>query len=331
MNQYRYNPLSDRWIILADSRKKRPHRFTPAPPAEPFVQDCPFCPSHEKMTPPETFALRPDASAPDTPGWQVRVVPNKYPALTPDADPPTAGRHTQPGLGVHEVIIESPQHDHSFADHSPAHAAQLLGVLRDRYRTHAQNSHLRLICIFNNHGRHSGASLPHPHFQLIAPAVLPISHAHRLTHYQNYYSQHNRSIFDAVLEEELTAGDRIIATNEHFVAFCPYGSRCPFEAYIVPRQNDPDFAAASDDVLASLAQLLQPALARLKEGLGDPDYNLALHTAPLNEDCTDTFRWFLEIYPRLATRGGFEIGTHMYINTTAPETAAAFYRNETNL
>lgn len=280
------------------------------------------------MTPPETFALRPEGSEADSPGWSVRVVPNKFPALTGQADGAAIHAGARAGVGIHEVIIESPFHDRSFPDHPLDHAGRLLGVLRDRYHSCAQSPTSRYVCIFNNHGRRSGASLPHPHFQLLAPSVVPAGLAHRMAYYQDYYDQHKRSVFDMVVAEELAAGERVIAANEHFVAFCPFGSRCPYEAYIVPRQDCPDFASTTDDVLGSLAELLQPPLVRLKQDFGDPDYNLAVHTAPLDCDGAGVLRWYLEIYPRLATRGGFEISTHMYINTVSPETAAAFYRGE---
>lgn len=333
MSEYRYNLLTDRWTILAGDRAHRPHRIGnhQAPTRVDFEHDCPFCPGNEHTTPPETFAIRPDGSVADRPGWSVRVVTNKFPALTPDAEASPAHPQARPGTGIHEVIIESPQHNRSFADHPADHAQQVLRVLRDRYRTHAQSSAPRLICIFNNHGANSGASLGHPHFQLIAPTIVPAATIERLAHYEDYYKQHHRSVFDAFLETELDDGERIIATNEHFVALCPFGSRCPFEAYIVPRESLGDFDSTSDSVLASLVELLQPPLARLNDGMGGTGYNLAFHTAPLDRDEHNSFRWYVEIHPRLTTRGGFEICTHMYINTITPETAAAFYRGETDI
>lgn len=335
MAQYRYNLILDRWTILATDRGKRPSDFvrvrpTDKEPTPEFDSTCPFCPGNERLTPPESFALRPDGSAPDTPGWQVRVVPNKFPALTgqQSADKQPTPLTARPGRGAHEVIIESPLHHCSLGHHQPDQAQRILQTLRQRYRGHAQNGAHRLITIFYNHGRSSGASLSHPHLQLLAQPLVPPFVERLLERDDAYQQQEGRSLFDAVIEAELDAGERVIASDEHFLAFCPFAAVCPFEAYLLPRKPMPHFGTLDDAGLASLTLMLQSVLHRLDTGLGRPDYNLAFHTAPLDHPCPPRFRWFLQLYPRLSTMGGFELASDTFINTVAPELAAAFYRGQ---
>jgi UDPglucose--hexose-1-phosphate uridylyltransferase len=333
MSEYRHNLITDRWVIIAAERGKRPSDFKKQPADNPqaFQSGCPFCSGNEQMTPPEVFAIRPDHSRPDTSGWLVRVVPNKYPAVGRDSvnieslEPYLA----EPGRGIHEVIIESPHHEQSLAGHGREQAKRIFTTLRDRYRIHSHNSMVSTICLFNNHGGSAGASLMHPHFQLITLNVLPPRLVAQLEYCRNYYAEHDRNVFGAMIEFETSIGERIIARNDSFIAVCPFASMCPFEVYILPRITQPQFGDLTDTMADDLAAIAKIILSRLETGLGNPDYNMVVHTAPTSEE-ENYFCWYIQIYPRLSTAGGFELGTDIYINTVAPNLAAAFYRGENN-
>ncbi|KPK74450.1 MAG: hypothetical protein AMJ79_14105 [Phycisphaerae bacterium SM23_30] len=332
MSEYRYNLITNRWIILAAGRGGRPFDFArrPKPSLPDYDEDCPFCPGHEQKTPPEAFAVRPADTKADSPGWSVRVVANKYPALSIPPDTPSAigGLESRPGHGLHEVIIESPRHNCSFNEHETQQALLIGRTLRDRYRIHQQNPHLRLISIFYNHGSAAGASLAHPHFQLIAQSMIPPRLTAQLEHHRRYYHQHGRRPFEALIEAELADGSRVIASQDHFVVLCPFASEVPFEVYLLPRQNQNHFGMITDEMLDPFLRLLRQIINRWNEGLNHPDYNLVFHSAPADGKDYPQFRWYVQLYPRLNTPGGFELATDIYINTVSPESAALFYRSE---
>jgi len=365
MPQYRYNLITDQWVIIAGDRGRRPTDFqsTEEPKNSDFGETCPFCPGHETMTPPETFAIRPADTPPDSPGWSVRVVPNKYPALrSVDNQVETNLPLKQhPGAGSHEVIIESPHHNICMGHHDSDQAVIICQILRDRYRYHvaqftrtchserSEESRARiegLVTIFYNHGATSGASLSHPHFQLLTQSVIPPRLLYLLQHCRQYHQQHGRSVFDAVIEAELDAQERILTCTDDFIVFCPFASRSPFEIYLLPRFEQTHFGQLDDAVLKTFSETLQQTLRCMDEHLNNPDYNMVFHTAPLschsfallkdkserseeshsNKEDYPGFRWFLHICPRIGVTGGFELATDVFINTIPPETAAQFYR-----
>ncbi|MFC1782942.1 galactose-1-phosphate uridylyltransferase [Planctomycetota bacterium] len=332
MSEYRYNLITNQWVILAPRRGGRPSDFSRCSKRSlpDYDEDCPFCPGHEQMTPPETFAVRPTDTKADNPGWSVRVVPNKYPALSDQTDIPSVGGgvNSRPGRGLHEVIIESPIHNRSFDQHEFEHVLLVCRTLRERYRIHQENPLVRLVSVFYNQGRTSGASLAHPHFQLIGQSVIPPRLTAQLKHCRDYYEQYDKTVFDEVIDSELAAGNRIIAAPHDFVALCPFASEVPFEVYLLPRVSQNHFGMITDDMLGDFVQLLQRITNRLSKGLGDPDYNLVFHTAPADGDDYPGFRWYVQLYPRLNVPGGFELTTGVYINTVSAESATQFYRGE---
>ena len=337
MSEFRHNLITNQWVILAPARGGRPYDFSQSNHTESASADnCPFCAGRERMTPPEVYAIRPEGSPPDGPGWLVRVIPNKYPALRADLPPqpipadfsdhPELSFCAWSGAGVHEVVIEAPEHDRHFARLAPAHAVCALAAVRQRYRALQQAENVKIIGIFINHGGSAGASLSHPHFQIIAPDLLGGRLADQLHYYQEFQRRQGRGVFEITLEQELAAGSRVIAADEHFVALCPCAARTPYEVYVLPRASQAHFSDLADTALPSLAEKLQLVLGRLERGMNNPDYNLVLHSAPAAPGDYPGFRWFVQIAPRLSIRGGFELSTHIYVNTIAPEEAAAFYR-----
>ncbi|MCK5271501.1 MAG: hypothetical protein KAJ52_02950 [Sedimentisphaerales bacterium] len=354
MPEYRHNLITNRWVIIASRRSSRPRSFAHSSQNKltDFDPECPFCPGNEKMTPPETFALRDGNSGADTNGWSLRVVPNKFPFLdfgnnandgnnrnnrnNKNNEKGKNGEMISKNVfdgrqadGMHEVLIESPRHDVHFAQHNFDHACVILRALRNRYRCLAEDGHIKHISIFCNHGLSSGASLAHPHFQIAAGSVVPPRLAGQIACCRQYLATHGRSVFETTLENELGVGERLIARNDNFLAFCPAASMCAYEVYILPRFAQAQFGSLEDKQIPDLTEILQRILARLDEGQGNTDYNLVFHTAATDTDESEkAFCWYIQIFPHVSVPGGYELATDIYINTTAPATAAAFYRDE---
>lgn len=324
MPELRQDPVSERWVIIATERAKRPSDFKPLHKEKKGNASCPFCPGHEKETPPEVLAFRDANTEPDTPGWQVRVVPNKFAALVADGEVSSESKgmyRTMSATGVHEVIIEGPDHDTLFADLAPEHAVQVLKAWRQRYLQLKQDKRLQYIQLFKNHGPTAGASLEHPHSQLIATPLVPAAVNEELARLKAYRQEKKSCLFCDLIEAELATGTRVVAYNEEFLAFCPFASRFPMETWIIPRRHQANFGECEDGQLKQLAAILQETLSRLQKAANDPPFNLVLHTAPLRQE-GDTYHWHFELLPRLTIIAGFEWGTDMYINPTPPEIAA---------
>jgi UDPglucose--hexose-1-phosphate uridylyltransferase len=349
VHEYRQNSLTGNWVIISPGRAARPQQFT-GHDKQSLPQrddDCDFCPGNEHKTTPEVYAVRDDYSAVDREGWHVRVVANKYPAVTIDAagvpTPASAApdrvpapevsstqsklRPSRPGVGMHEVVIESPAHDRHLALQDTVQATRIVETLRHRYRMIMQARDVRYISVIKNHGRRSGSSLHHPHLQIIATAVVPPSAGFMVDRQEAFAKEAGRSYFEAVLEEELSSGKRIVGMNEEFVTLSPWASQVPYEMWIVPRRQMSAFGDLPDEQMERFAIVLRDALYRLHQGAGDPDYSFAIHSAPKGQRAQQHHRWFVQIAPRLTTPAGFEFGTGMYINTVAPEDAAATMRN----
>lgn len=330
MPELRYEQVTRTWVIIATERAKRPSDFAKTAPPRKGGDNCPFCPGHESMTPPEVLADRQEGTAPDTPGWTVRVVPNKFSALDRLAAYRPLHRgffNSFEGAGAHEVIIETPDHDRPLALQDREQVVRALNIWRERYRALGEDHRLEYTQIFKNHGAVAGASLEHPHTQLIATPIIPIRVQTKLAYASSYYEENGSCYYcDSIVAEEQEQ-KRIIYSDDHFVAFCPFASRFPLEVGLIPRQHQHSFAAANPEQLDSLARALSMIAKRLMEGLNDAPFNLLLHTSPYFGDAyRKSFHWHLKIHPRLTLIAGFELGTGMYINPTPPEMAGEFYR-----
>jgi len=326
MPELRQDPVSQRWVVIATERAKRPSDFKSPPNERKGSANCPFCPGHEQETPPEVLAFRAEGTAPDTPGWQVRVVPNKFAALAGPGEATTETRglyRTMAGVGAHEVIIEGPDHNTFFADLAPEHAVQVLKAWRQRYLQLERNPELQYIQLFKNHGCTAGASLEHPHSQLIATPLVPAAVSEEMARISAYMEAKESCLLCDIIETELATGARVVAFNKEFLAFCPFASRFPMEMWILPRRHQAGFGACDDEQLEQLAAILQDSLSRLRAAAADPPFNLILHTAPLHQQ-EPLYHWHFELLPHLTIVAGFEWGTDMYINPTPPEIAAQY-------
>jgi UDPglucose--hexose-1-phosphate uridylyltransferase len=337
MSQWRQDPLSGRWVIIAADRGRRPNEFRLARRLTGAAAGCPFCPGHEQDTTPEILAWgRPDGAAADGPGWRQRVFPNKYPALGPDPEsgPSAAGLAARPGLGAHEVVVYSPRHADGPTTLGPDGLADLLRLLVHRTRDLAADPGHRYVLAFVNHGPEAGATLAHPHGQIVATPVVPDTVAAK----RDRFLDHRRiadgaCLLCALAAQEERAGERLVAAGEHGVVLAPWASRLPYEMLLVPRRHGADPTGCADAELAGLAALLDRALAGLERRHPDPPLNLVLHGAPLvrgpgDEEAAAAFHWHLEVLPRLTRLAGFEAGTGFFINALPPETAVRRLRGE---
>lgn len=335
MPQLRKDPVTREWVVIATERSRRPTDFRSREDIQgkpPFSPTCPFCPGNEGMTPPELLAYRPADTAPNTPGWWVRVVPNKFPALAIEGQLDRTGfglYDMMNGIGAHEVIVETPAHDKSIATASPLQAQEVLWAYRDRFLDLQQDRRFKYILLFRNHGKVAGASLEHAHSQLIALPMVPQDVALQLDGAQRHSEYHERCIYCDMVRQEISFGERIVCMNDEFVAFCPFAAKSPFETWIMPRDHSVSFAAEDRSRINSFAAVLQDVLNRVARCLNDPPYNYILHTAPINQERDRDFHWHLAVMPRLTIAAGFEMGTGIYINVTAPEDAAKHLRAAT--
>lgn len=335
MAELRKDIVTGRWVIISTARGKRPHDFSPDVKEAKGKENCPFCEGNEGMTPPEICALRPAGGRRDGPGWKVRVVPNKYPALGIDFPLTKKGIgifDQMTGFGAHEVIVESTDHEKATEDLATEQIRDVISVCQDRIQDLHQDTRFRYVLLFKNEGPQAGASLSHPHLQLIATPVTPIRVKEKLMGAETYYKQKERCVFCDLIAHEKELNARIVYENEFFITFCPFASRFPFEMCMLPKHHELNFYESRVHVL-EMAQCLKVTLQKLDKVLNRPQYNYLFHTAPnlftrrgywqtIHED----YHWHIEIIPRLTKVAGFEWGTGFYINPTSPEDAAKYLR-----
>jgi UDPglucose--hexose-1-phosphate uridylyltransferase len=328
MPELRRDPVSGRWVILSTDRARRPLDFKPERPRT-GNGHCPFCRGREETTPPEILAYRPDGSPPNTPGWTLRVVPNKFPALQIEGSLNRKGDgiyDMMNGIGAHEVIIETPEHETSLARIDVNRIEDVLYAYRDRIRDLQQDQRLRYVLIFKNYGEEAGASLEHSHSQLIALPILPRLVNTEVARAEEFWKEKERCIFCDIITQEIEDAKRIVARNEHFLALAPYAPRFPFETWILPTRHASDFDTTPPHEFPSLARMLSEVLRRMDRALADPPYNYVLHNAPFKDRQSGHYHWHIEIMPKLTRVAGFESGSGFYINPTPPEDAARFLR-----
>jgi UDPglucose--hexose-1-phosphate uridylyltransferase len=330
MPEIRKDPVIGRWVIISTERRQRPTGFLHQSSVPTKNNFCPFCPGNEDKTPPEILAYRKKNSQPNTPGWTLRTVPNKFPALKIEGDFKREGDGVYDnisGIGAHEVIIESPEHTDTLSSLSDKNFEDLLWAYRDRIVDLKKDSRLRYILIFKNHGEQAGATLEHTHSQLIALPIIPKRVAEELDGSLEYYNFKERCIFCDIIRQEIHQGVRVIDENHDFLAFAPYASISPFETWIIPKLHGASFENATKPQYESLAIIFRNILKRIDKVLNFPPYNFILHSAPFDQAGSEYFHWHFEIMPKLTKVAGFEWGSSFFINPTPPEEAASFLRD----
>ncbi len=331
--EIRQDVTTGNWVILAPGRGDRPSDFNRETPSSPraadYDPDCPFCPGNENRIPP----ILEETAADDGSGWQTRVIPNKYPILSPDG----GGRGQLEGFfprlpdrGRHEIIIESPRHDLDLEEMELPALARVLETWRDRCRTiRAETPKLNPV-IFRNRGPGAGTSLLHPHTQLIAAAGPPPRLIRREETARTYYQQRRSCLYCDLLAAEEAEGARTLPAAEGLAAFIPFAASGPFETWIIPRGHRPDFAGTGPEETLQLAGTLRGILLRLKRILGDFSYNLVVAPPFISPDSRPFSHWHLRIIPRLTTPAGFEFETGISVNPGLPEEDAARIRDAGN-
>ena len=339
MSELRFDPIKKTWVIVASERGRRPSQYEGSGAAHEEPEGCPFCVGNEGMTPPEVFAVRKDRSDPDGPGWTVRVVPNKYPALSPDLpyEPYVEGIQSRiPGFGIHEILIETPVRNRQMVDMDREELGEVLLVLRDRLAAHLSDGRFRAVIGFKNHGKDAGASLVHSHCQIMALPVVPNHLAALLESFTEHRERTGNCLYCEIVESEKVKGERVIEDSGDFAALAPFAAASPFQVRIVPTIHSHSFTQLNEEGTSELAVILGSVLRRLRHVLGEHPWNMVFYTAPAetaggedsnsNGNSNREFHWFLEITPRLTNLAGFEMGSGFLINTVSPEECAELLR-----
>jgi UDPglucose--hexose-1-phosphate uridylyltransferase len=327
--ELRKDPITNRWVIISTDRAKRPSDFVRESVQIRGTGFCPFCYGNESKTPPELLTYGRNGSGPNSPGWKIRVVPNKFPALGIEGDLDRSGEgifDRMNGVGAHEVIVETPDHQMTLARLNEKAIEDLFWAFRDRMLDLKNDKRFRYILIFKNHGDAAGASLEHTHSQLIALPIVPKRVREEVDNCKRYYEQKERCIFCDMIRQEQEENARVILENDYFVALSPYAPRFPFEVWILPKHHGSAFENNQSPVYWSLARLMKDCLLRLEAVLDNPAYNLMIHTSPIGEETNPHYHWHIEIMPKLTKVAGFEWGSGFYICPTPPEESAKFLR-----
>lgn len=306
MPEYRHDAIHDRRVIIAAERAARPYTAQAASIARSGPDSCPFCPGHEHETPPETYRTGP--GEPETPGWRVRVVPNLYPIV---GDEPSTGDAT----GAHEVVILSPDHDRDLGGLDDDGAVEFLTVMRDRTRVHLAAGRA-FVSVFVNSGRGAGASIEHPHGQLVAPdasADAVVAMTERFT--------------ADLVAAEIAAARRsdLLVVDGPAPAWCPPASWSPYQLRIAHRSTRARFDEATDAEIAVVARATRDAVAAVDRALPGAPYNVVIHSAPPGVTPRE-MHWHVEVVPRTSVIAGFELGSGVFANAVAPEQAARVLR-----
>jgi UDPglucose--hexose-1-phosphate uridylyltransferase len=328
MPELRKDPIHGRWVIIATERSRRPSDFTPEGP-RPIGGFCPLCEGNEDRTPPEVLALRDNGISPNSPGWSLRVVPNKFPALRIEGGLDREGEgiyDRMNGIGAHEVVIETPLHHETLATLPLKAVENVFWAYRERIIDLRRDDRLRYVLVFKNYGSAAGASLEHSHSQIIALPIVPTRVREEIEGSKNYFLYKDRCVYCDIIRQELRQRSRVIVENSAFVSIAPFASRFPFETWILPKNHQPSYEQMEASLYRPAAEILSDTLRRLKQVLDDPPYNYIIHTSSFPEQDRDCYHWHIEIMPKLTKVAGFEWGTGFYINPTPPEEAAEYMR-----
>ncbi|QEG20173.1 galactose-1-phosphate uridylyltransferase [Mariniblastus fucicola] len=338
MSDIRFDPISGQWVTIAPNRNDRPVEFIPA---ERVIKRllCPFCAGNELETP-ATLASY-DASGnkvEDEDPWLVRVVPNKFPSFSVANGrncEPSAANAQAPGNGLYEsfcthgiqeLVVPSSKHIQSFSDLTKNETRVTHFAYRDRIRSAAEQD-LAHAMLFTNCRSAAGASLEHIHSQLIVSPIVSAAVSQRIERNRTYHSDHGRHLIHALNEWELDQQHRVVERTENFSVICPYASRFAFQVWIVPNAELPTFQKCSDSALEELGELTRKQVTRLESVLDAPAYNVLYHLPPFSE--MENQPWYVEIFPRITTPAGFELGTDFWVNPVSPEVATRRLRQVT--
>ncbi|HHF97968.1 MAG TPA: galactose-1-phosphate uridylyltransferase [Candidatus Aerophobetes bacterium] len=326
MTELRKDPVSGRWVIISPERGKRPSDFSFEEFPEIKKEGCPFCEGNETITPPEIFSYRKNGTKPDTPGWRIRVVPNKFPALRMESklNKKEEGIYEMmSGVGAHEVIVETPKHIEDILVSSDLKVAEeVIKVYRQRMIELMKDARFEYVLVFKNKGKEAGASLNHSHSQIIATPVVPKRVEEELEGSRKYFNDKEKCVFCDMIRQEISMEERLLWEDEYFISFCPFASRFPYEMTILPKRHTCDFREINQKEIKSFARMLKNCIKNLNRIVPHLPYNYLIHTCPSSRQNLSYYHWHLEIIPRLTVIAGFEWGAGFYINYMPPEKAA---------
>jgi UDPglucose--hexose-1-phosphate uridylyltransferase len=327
MSELRHNVITGDWVIIASERARRPADFKKARYSAAVVpayqKDCPFCIGNEAVSGEETFRISDGGS------WLVRCLYNKFPALSPKEDLARCSDSLYgsiTGFGFHEVLVENTRHDVIIPLMPDVDVENVIGAYRSRYGVLERKNEVETIIIFKNQGPQAGASLVHPHSQIIATPITPPSLRHRVDRALRYFEAEGRCIFCDMLKRETEDKKRVILETDNFVSFVPFAPAAPFLTWIFPRRHIASFGEINDTELKDMSRHLKKILSKLYRGLDNPDYNFTIRSAPVREKAVKYFHWYLSIVPRIINPAGFELGSGIFINPSIPEECAEFLR-----
>lgn len=322
------DPIVGRWVIVSNDNPKGPSDFHGEKEPQTDPENCPFCPGHEHMTPPEIFVQREGGQA-NGPGWSLRVVSNKFPALKIEGelDREAVGMFDMMnGVGAHEVIIETPDHTKELSQLEVSEIEQIIWAYITRALDLRKDKRFQYILLFKNHGKSAGASLSHSHTQLIALPMIPKSVQEELHGAERYFNYKERCVYCDMARQEELYGKNVVSANNTYLAFCPYAARFPFETWIMPKEHFAAFDYLEPEMVMDLAHILKNILTRIRKVLKAPSYNFIIHNSPVEERIREEYHWHIEIMPKLTRTAGFEWGSGFYINPTPSELAAKYLR-----
>ena len=328
MTEFRRDPISGRWVIIAAERAQRPRQFGAANDST-AAEPCPFCAGNEALTPPEVWAARESNTEANQPGWRVRVVPNKYPALDSNSQSQAGDNfyQTLPGQGIHEVIIECPDHVTNMAALTDDQVTDILRAYGERLADLRRDSRWRYLLIYKNQGDRAGATFEHLHSQLVALPSVPREALDEIAGAQAHFVASGRCIYCEIIERELTDGNRVVFDHDQFIAFCPFAPRFAYETWILPKSHRAVFEESSARELSQCARALRETIRRLNRAQDNPPFNYFIHSLPADGSAPESYHWHLEILPQLSRAAGFELGTGSNINGVTPEAAAKSLRD----
>lgn len=324
-SEFRQDIVTGDWVVIATGRAKRPDSFVAQERITSSNEYDPFENPEESGQEKDILIYRRDDG-----DWSLRVFPNKYPVVSSGrvakelSEGPYFGMM---GIGHHEVIVTRDAHK-SVALFDTWQAAELMDAYQERYIALMNKKSVNYIQILHNHGKEAGASISHPHSQLMALPVISPYIELELRGAEQYYRKNKKRVFETIVEHEIEAKKRIVFENEHFIAFCPFASRVAFEVWIVGKRANPYFERITDEEKCSAGEALQKSLRALYEALGDPAYNFYIHTSPTNGQEYTHYQWHIEILPHTSTWGGLELSTGIEVTTVPPEAAAEYLRSK---
>ncbi len=329
MSEFRQKPTTKEWVIVAPERADRPHDFAEKSAAEDrkalpeHDESCPFCPGNEDQTPGETYRENLAGE------WALRAVPNKFAAVDSETSPErqTDGVMVKAdGYGIAEVVIESLHHNRTIATMDQSEVERVIRAYRERYANIIQEEHINFVTIFRNHGPRAGTSLVHPHSQIIATPIIPPHVRDPIYKAIEFFDTCGECIYCTLLEQERQCGERVILESDYFLVRSPFAARSPYEIRIIPKIHRASFGDISTEEIIDLADVLRRTLRKVYVGLGDPDYNYIIRSAPYGDDDARYLHWYIVIIPKLQAPGGFELSSGIYVNPSLPEKCAEHLR-----